>query len=224
MKTIGIVPARGGSKGVPRKNIALLNGKPLIAYTLEAAALSSLERVIVSTEDDEIAAISESLGAEVIRRPHLAGDTAPTLPTLQDALQRAGGSYDAVMTLQPTSPFRTSRHIDEALGSFALHPEADSLVSVVQVPHNMIPQSLMELGADGMLSNHIKAGNLPLRRQDKPVYFARNGAAIYITRVSRLGEYVFGGNILPYLMKKTESFDIDDMEDWVIAERLLRGG
>lgn len=222
MRVLGVVPARGGSKGVPRKNIRLLRGKPLIAYALEAAKASGLTRVVVSTDDAEIASVAESLGGEVLLRPpHLAEDSVPTLPVLQDVAARLPEKYDAVMTLQPTSPFRTAAHIDEALALFAANPSADSLVSVVQVPHNMTPPSLMRLGADGFLENFLDGDKAPLRRQDKPVLFARNGAAIYITRTSCLDRFVFGGRILAYRMSKRDSLDIDDMEDWEIAEALL---
>jgi CMP-N,N'-diacetyllegionaminic acid synthase len=228
MRTLGVVPARGGSKGIPRKNIKLLRGKPLIAYTLEAAKASGLSRCVVSTDDPEIAAVSRGMGAEVLMRPaHLAEDSTPTLPVLQNVVARleAGGErFDAVMTLQPTSPFRTSAHIDAALVAFAADPAADSLVSVVQVPHNMTPPSLMLLSADGYLTDFLEAGGKPLRRQDKPVLFARNGAAIYLTRTACLDRFIFGGRLLPFRMSKRDSLDIDDLEDWAIAEALLHAG
>lgn len=225
MRVLGVIPARGGSKGIPRKNIRPLLGRPLIGYTLEAAAASRLARTVVSTDDAEIAAVARSLGGEVIMRPpHLAEDSTPTLPVLQDvvaALARSGERFDAVVTLQPTSPLRTAAHIDEALRLFEAHTEADSLVSVVQVPHNMTPPSLMRLGPGGLLENYLEAGGTQLRRQDKPLLFARNGAAIYITRSACLDRFIFGGRLLGYRMSKRDSLDIDDMEDWEIAERLL---
>lgn len=222
MDVLGIIPARGGSKGIPRKNIRLLAGKPLLAHTLEAARASRLSRVVVSTEDAEIAEAARALGGEVLQRPaSLAEDDTPTLPVLRDAWERLGGGFQAVMTLQPTSPFRTAAHIDGALELFARHPDADSLVSVVRAPHNMTPSSLMRMGEDGCLSNWQEAGQAPLRRQDKPVLWARNGAAIYITRSDRLAEYVFGGRILAFPMSKLESIDLDDWEDWRLAEALL---
>lgn len=225
MRALGVVPARGGSKGIPRKNIRPLAGKPLIAWTLEAARASRLARTVVSTEDEEIADVARSLGAEVLMRPpHLAEDATPTLPVLQDAVARlasAGQHFDAVMTLQPTSPLRKASHIDEALALFAASRDADSLVSVVQVPHNMTPPSLMRLGPEGLLENYIQEGSLPLRRQEKPLLFARNGAAIYITRASCLDRFIFGGRMLSYRMSKRDSIDIDDQEDWEMAERLM---
>jgi CMP-N,N'-diacetyllegionaminic acid synthase len=222
MRFLGIIPARGGSQGIPRKNIRLLHGKPLIAYTLEAAKASGLARIVVSTDDVEIAEVARSFGGEVMMRPaNLAEDSTPTLPVLQDLTARLDEKYDAVMTLQPTSPFRTSKHIDEAMALFSADPAAESLVSVVRIPHNMTPPSLMRLGEDGVLVNYLEADKLPLRRQDKPVLFARNGAALYITRSSCLDKFIFGGRILAYYMSKRDSLDIDDMEDWEIAEALL---
>ncbi len=217
MKILGIIPARGGSKGIPKKNIKLLGGRPLIAYTIDAALGSSLDRVIVSTDCPEIAAASSSCGAEVMMRPaELAEDSTPTLPVLQDVLRRTGGSFDAVMTLQPTSPFRTAAHINEAIEIFRADSEADSLVSVVEVPHAFTPQKIMTFDCRYLIgSTEVK------RRQETEKYYARNGAAIYITRTEKLSEFVFGGRILPYFMKKIDSFDIDDPEDWEIAERII---
>jgi N-acylneuraminate cytidylyltransferase len=222
MKTIAVIPARGGSKGIPRKNIRPLGGRPLIAYTIEAALGSRLTRVVVSTEDAEISEISSKLGAEVVARPaELAQDETATLPVLQHAVSQAGGDFEAVMTLQPTSPFRTSGHIDESIARLAKHPEADSLVSVTRIPHSMIPESAMVLDGSGYLKPCANSESAPLRRQEKPVYYARNGAAIYITRAERLKDFIWGGRTLPYPMGKLESLDIDDLEDWALAEALL---
>ena len=217
MKILGIIPARGGSKGIPRKNIKLLNGKPLIAYTIEAALASNLDRVIVSTDCEEIAGISKEYGAEVIIRSfNLAEDTTPTLPVLQHVVSKLEVEFDAVMTLQPTSPLRTSKHINEAIELFESDKEVDSLVSVVEVPHNYMPEKLMSFDGKYLTGNReVK------RRQEISTMYARNGAAIYITKTEKLGEYIFGGKILPYFMSKINSFDIDDIEDWEIVERLI---
>ncbi|MFW2604915.1 acylneuraminate cytidylyltransferase family protein [Aliarcobacter butzleri] len=217
MKILGIIPARGGSKGIPKKNIKLLNGKPLIAYTIEAALASNLDRVIVSTDCKEIAGISKEYGAEVIIRSfNLAEDTTPTLPVLQHVVSKLEVEFDAVMTLQPTSPLRTSKHINEAIELFESDKEVDSLVSVVEVPHNYMPEKLMS--SDG---KYLTGNREVKRRQEISTMYARNGAAIYITKTEKLGEYIFGGKILPYFMSKINSFDIDDIEDWEIVERLI---
>lgn len=219
MKILGIIPARGGSKGIPKKNVKLLDGKPLIAYTIQAALSSKLDKIIVSTDSQEIAELSESYGVEVIiRSAHLSEDTTPTLPVLQDVINKLEESYDAVMTLQPTSPLRTYHHINEAIDIFNNDNNADSLVSVVEVPHNFAPQKLMTY--NGL---YIQGENKIVRRQEIERIFARNGAAIYITRINRIADYIFGGNVLPYFMSKIDSFDIDDMEDWIIVEKILQG-
>ena len=225
MRLLAVIPARGGSKGVPMKNTRPLAGKPLIAYTIEAArAARSIERFVVSTEDEKIARVSRKLGAEVIMRPPgLAGDTTPTLPVLQhavDALEKQNHSYDAVVTLQPTSPLRLAGHIDEAAAIFAADSTADSLVSCLEVPHIFHPRSVMRLNSDGYLEPYLDSRQ-PLRRQDKETVFARNGAAIYITRIHRLSDYIFGGRLIAYPMASEVSMDIDDMADFAAAETIL---
>jgi CMP-N,N'-diacetyllegionaminic acid synthase len=217
MKILGVIPARGGSKGIPQKNIKLLNGRPLISYTIEAALKSELDKVIVSTDCMEIAGISEELGASVILRDQrLAQDDTPTLAVLQSLISTIGTEYDAVMTLQPTSPLRNFEHINQALDIFIKDGSADSLVSVVRVPHNCLPEKIMYF--DGQ---YLKGNNKPKRRQLAEHVYARNGAAIYITKIALLDESIFGGNVLPYVMNKLVSFDIDDTEDWEIIERFL---
>jgi CMP-N-acetylneuraminic acid synthetase len=225
-KFLAIIPARGGSKGIPRKNIKLLKGKPLIFYTIKAALdCKKIDRVVVSTEDKEIAMISLKLGAEVpcLRPKQLAADKAPTLPVLQhmvDFLNKKENYHpDAVLTLQPTSPLRTKKHLDEAIDIFLKDKKADSLVSVVKVPHNMVPESIMRLKG-GYLEDYF-AGKTVLRRQEKPTYYARNGAAIYITKTKKLKNYIRGGKVLPYFMSKLESVDVDDLEDWKLVEKLI---
>jgi CMP-N,N'-diacetyllegionaminic acid synthase len=218
MKTLGIIPARGGSKGIPKKNIKLLNGKPLIAYTLEAALNSTIDRIVVSTDCQEIAKVAKQFGVEVIIRPsELAKDSTPTLPVLQHIVENINETFDAVVTLQSTSPLRTAKHIDEAIELFKNDDKADSLVSVIEVPHSYMPEKIMDIKGKYLVGN-----SEPKRRQEVKKMYARNGAAIYITKVSRLDEYIFGGNILPYFMKKINSVDIDYIEDWEIVECLLK--
>ena len=226
MRLLAVIPARGGSKGIPRKNVRPLCGRPLIAYSIDAARQSgSVDRTIVSTDDEEIAAISRGLGAEVRMRPaKLAQDDTPTRAVLAHVVaELAAESYvpDAVLTLQPTSPLRTVRHIDEAAALFAADPRADSLVSCIEVPHVFHPRSVMRRNADGYLEAFLPAPQ-PHRRQDKETVLARNGAAIYVTRTDRLAEYVFGGRLIPYLMDPESSIDIDTLDDLQVAERVLR--
>jgi CMP-N-acetylneuraminic acid synthetase len=226
LRFLAIIPARGGSKGVPRKNIRLLSGRPLIDYSIAAArAVDAIERCIVSTDDDEIACIAEASGAEVIKRPaQLAKDHTPTLPVLQHVVkylaEGEGYTCDAVVTLQPTSPLRTSDHIAEAIACFSSDPNADSLVSCIEVPHNFRPGSVMVRRDDGYLQPYLDAPMI-LRRQEKEAVLARNGAAIYITRTSCLSSFIFGGKLLAYMMSPEDSIDIDSEADLLAAEQAL---
>ncbi len=217
MKTLGVIPARAGSKGIPKKNIKLLHGKPLVAYTIEAAIASNLDRVVVTTDCEEIAKISKICGAEVMMRSDdLSKDTTPTLPVIQDVIEKLQFECEAVVTLQPTSPLRTYKHINEALDLFKNSKDANSLVSVVEVPHNFMPEKLMRANGDYLVgSNDIK------RRQELDVIYARNGAAIYITKMININKYIFGGLVVPYHMSKINSLDIDDIEDWKIVEKVM---
>lgn len=226
MRLLAIVPARGGSKGVPRKNIRPLAGRPLIAYSIAAGqGAESVDRLVVSTDDAEIADISRGLGAEVRLRPAtLAADDTPTQDVLQhvvEELAREGYRPDAVLTLQPTSPLRTARHIDEAAALYEADAQADSLVSCTDVPHIFHPCSVMRKDAAGYLVPYLN-DKQPTRRQDKEPVFARNGAAIYITRTNRLKDYVFGGKLIAYMMDPESSLDIDTVGDFAAAERVLK--
>lgn len=226
MRLLAVIPARGGSKGIPRKNVYPLCGRPLVAYSIAAAQqASAVDRIIVSTDDERIAEVCRALGVEILLRPSaLAQDGTPTRDVLEHVVSSlASQTYvpDAVLTLQPTSPLRTGRHVDEAAALFAADNNADSLVSCVAVPHIFHPLSLMRLNYEGYLEPFLRSPQ-PHRRQDKPPVLARNGAAIYITRTARISEYVFGGRLLAYLMDPDSSVDIDTLEDVYLAERLLQ--
>jgi len=229
MTTLGIIPARGGSKGVARKNVRMLAGKPLLAWAAEAAIASSLDRVILSSEDQEIIEVARHYSVEIpFRRPQeLAEDHTPAIDVVLHALKALfeieGYRPDAVMLLQPTSPLRTTLHINQALDLFEQHPEATSLVSVVRVPHNMTPESIMFLGEDGYLGSVSPWDERKNLRHLKPAYFARNGAAIYLTRTECILEEqsLYGNKILAYPMLREESIDIDELFDFEICEFLL---
>jgi CMP-N,N'-diacetyllegionaminic acid synthase len=231
IEILAIIPARGGSKGIPRKNIKSLAGKPLLAYTAVAAKNSRLlTRVVLSTDDQEIALIGTQLGLEVpfIRPSELAEDDTPSLLVFDHVLcelyRKEGYKPDVIVILQPTSPLRTTRHIDEALNKF-LSQNYDSLVSVIELPHNMNPYSVMKLNSNGELEPFMDYDESKNTRQFKPKFYARNGAAIYIVTYDCLmnKKSIYGKSTLPYFMKKEESLDIDDSFDWLIAEFLLAG-
>lgn len=219
MKVLGVIPAREGSKGIRKKNIKLLNGMPLIYYTIVESLKSKLDRVVVSTESEEIASISLSYGIETIKRPNkLAEDESSALSVIKHAVSKIDDNFDAVMLLQPTSPFRTNKHIDEALEIFEKDKDADSLVSVVKVPHRFHISKQMRID-----KNYLYGGASFMRRQDlNNEYYARNGAAIYISKIDILEENILGKKIKPYFMNKIDSIDIDDLEDWFLAEAIFK--
>lgn len=145
-KFIAIIPARGGSKKIKNKNSKFLNGQPLISYTIEAAKNSKIHKVFVSTDSSKISSICKMLDVEVINRPmKLSTDKTLMLPVLQHAIKNINYEFDAVVTLQPTSPLRTSKHINAALRLYEADVHSDSLVSVMRIPHNMEPFSALRL-------------------------------------------------------------------------------
>jgi CMP-N,N'-diacetyllegionaminic acid synthase len=224
---LGVIPARGGSKGIPNKNLALLCGRPLLAYTADAAKESrKLTRTIVSTDDERIADCARSLGLEVpfMRPASLAADEAPMLPVLQHALEamRADGfDTDIVVLLQPTSPLRRAEHIDAAI-DWLQRTAADSVVSVVEVPHQFNPLSVMRLD-DGLLKPFLD-GPTVARRQDKPRLFARNGPAVLAVRAAVVaGGSLYGERSWPLGMSAEDSIDVDTPWDLRLVESVLEG-
>jgi CMP-N,N'-diacetyllegionaminic acid synthase len=214
---LGLIPARGGSKGIPRKNLAPLAGRPLLAWTVAAARESeAVTRVVVSTDDDDISAAAHNLGVEVLRRPpELAADETPMRSVLDHAVAQLG-AIDVLVLLQPTSPLRRPEHIDEAV-RLLIQSDADCVVSVVEVPHRFAPDSLMALD-DGRL---VPLGDSAVRRQDKQPVYARNGPAVLALRTDRLGDDLYGGDCRAYLMRPEDSLDVDDPFDLELAEVLL---
>ena len=225
MKCLGVVPARGGSKGVPRKNLRVVAGRPLLAYTADAVHASArLTRAIVSTDDREIAETARTLGLEVpfMRPPALAGDDTLMLPVLQHAaraMAEGGFAADVVVLLQPTSPLRRGSHIDAAVDLLE-SSGADSVVSVVEVPHQFNPASVMRL-ENGRLTPFLP-GPAVLRRQDKPRVFARNGPAVAAVR-SRVLESgsLYGDDTRALVMAPEESIDVDSIDDLAYLEFLF---
>lgn len=235
-RIIAIIPARGGSKGVPRKNIHPLAGKPLIAYTIETAKQSKyLDRVIVSTDDEEIAEISISFGAEVpfLRPESLSGDAAPTLPVLQHAVtyleENENYIVDVLVSLQPTSPFRKSSTIDLAVDKLK-QTNADIVMTVREVREHPIWMRKME---DGKLSPFLSTGKVHVRRQDLPKLYIPDGS-IYVTIKASLfkegkesGGYITyseGETVVGIVTSGNESFDIDTILDFKMAELMMEEG
>jgi CMP-N-acetylneuraminic acid synthetase len=221
---IGIIPARGGSKGIPRKNIRLLCGKPLIAYSIQEALKSKLiQRIFVSTEDYEISQIASNYKAEVIRRPmELALDNTPSLPVFQHLIQhleiKENYLTDIIVILQPTSPLRITDDIDGALQKF-LNIKCDSIVSICETEHP--PQWMYTLQEDkliSLLTNDVKI----LRRQDAPKIYRLNGAVYVTTKNIIINQNaIMGQDTRGYIMPADRSVDIDGLIDFKLAEALL---
>ena len=224
MNVLGVVPARGGSKGIPQKNLRTIAGRPLLAYTADAARASRLSRTIVSTDDPAIADVARGLGLEVpfMRPSELATDSAPMAPVLQHAVREMavrGFTADAVVLLQPTSPLRRAQHIDRAL-DLLVASRADSVVSVVEVPHQFNPISVMRLDGDRLMP--FIEGPAVLRRQDKPRVYARNGPAVLAVRTSVLERgSLYGEDCRPLVMAAEESIDLDTPLDFDVLDYLL---
>lgn len=227
-KFLGIITARGGSKGIPKKNMKNMAGKPLIQYTFDAVKDSQLlNRCIVSSDDDEIINFSKSQNIEAPfkRSKELAMDQAQSVDVLIHAINflfiQEDYIPDYIITLQPTSPLRTGEDIDKAIEIISKDTEADSLVSVIKVPHNFTPHSIMEL-KDKFLKHYIKDIRI-MNRHEKPTFYARNGAAIYITRYRLImnDKKIIGEKCLPYFMPRERSLDIDDDFDWEIVENII---
>ena len=220
MKTLAIIPARGGSKGIPRKNIVPLCGKPLIAYTIESALASEyIDKVTVSTDCDEIAKIAVGLGSELIKRPaELATDKAPAILTVLHVIESMKDTFDAVVLLQPTSPLRTAKHIDEAIKLFT--ETGQDVCSISPVSDH--PLLIRKLGADFKLE-HLVQLNSTVRRQDMKQYFRVNGA-IYINELSMLNaETSMNDNTIGYEMQWEYGLDVDEFKDLALAEWALGG-
>ena len=232
MKVLGIITARGGSKGVPGKNLKLLAGKPLLAYTIDAANnCAALDRVILSTEDEAIAAAGRAMGCEVpfTRPAELSRDDTPHLPVIQHAAawmrDHANYTFDAVMVLQPTSPLRTSTDIAAAVALLE-STGADSVLSVSEVPVHSHPSRTLRLDASDQAV--LFATGEPVRkrinrRQDLPPAWVMNGA-VYACRTAVLfasEPSLYGDRVVAYRMPHERSSSIDDMDDWAAAERLL---
>ena len=224
---LGIIPARGGSKGIPGKNIKPLAGKPLLQYTIEAAQNSSkITRLILSSDDPEIIAISEKHGLEApfLRPSYLAEDNSSSLDVIQHALQffkDKGEDFDAICLLQPTTPFRRNNLIDDAIGRF-LEQEFDSLISVRQVPEEYNPHWVFE-EKNGSLKIATGEKKIISRRQELPKAWHRDGA-IYLTKseVIMNENSLFGSKIGFIDTSEDPYVNIDTPDDWQKAEKMIR--
>ena len=218
---LAIIPARGGSKRLPRKNILDLCGKPLISWSIEAALKSKyISKVVVSSDDEEILNISSNFGADIIKRPYeLANDTATTFDAIKHTINNLE-KYDYIVLLQPTSPLRNVKHIDEAI-ELLEEKQADAIVSVCEMDHS--PLWSNTLPEDGNMRGFLRDEVLNKRSQDLEKYYRLNGA-VYICKTDKLLEnksFFLKDNIFAYIMDRKSSIDIDEEIDFEIAKVLI---
>jgi CMP-N,N'-diacetyllegionaminic acid synthase len=226
IRVLGLVPARGGSKGVPRKNVRPLGGKPLLQYTADAARASTrLAHVLLSTDDEEIARVGRSCGLDVpfMRPDDLAGDAAPMLPVVRHALRwfdDRGDIFDAVCLLQPTHPLRRTADIDRCI-DLLQQSGADCVMTVLAVPAEHNPHWVYFRDDDGTL--HLSTGEAaPIaRRQDLPAAFHREGSVYVSRREAILDGSLYGRRTIGVTVDPQSTVNIDDADDWAIAEARL---
>lgn len=224
-----VITARGGSKGLPGKNIKELDGKPLIAYSIHAAKRSRLiTRTIVSTDDEQIADVARRYGGEVpfLRLKELAEDDTPHLPVIQHAIgvmeNLDGITYEYAVIFQPTSPFRTPASIDGTIQKL-MDTGADSIVTVCEIEGSHHPCKAKRLDGDLLLPYTPGLQEIQgIRRQDLPVAYRRNGAVYAMKRDTLMKKNsLYGDTTVAYVMPKELSVDIDGALDWVRAESML---
>jgi len=228
-RILALIPARGGSKGVPRKNIRLVGGKPLIAYTIKTALAAQhlFHRIIVSTDDEEIATVSEQYGAEVpfMRPVELAGDRVPTIPVAQHAIrfveQQDNLVLDWVFILQPTDPFRSVKDLEKGL-EIALSGPCDSVISVVRV-YETHPIFMKCIKDNQLINFGIEAPEGTRRQDSEPAVYMSNGA-VYLTRRDVVMEQnsIWGTVTRPYIMPVERSINVDSELDLKLIEILMQ--
>lgn len=227
---LAIIPARGGSKGIPEKNICLLNGRPLISYTFDAAKASQrLTKIILTTDSAKIAEVGRKAGIEIpfLRPAELAMDETPTLLVIRHSLnwlaEKEGYIPDIVVNLQPTAPLRKPEHIDEAIG-LLITSGADSVVSVTQVPGHFNPHWQFCIKNERLkIFSGEPLAEIVTRRQELTPTYTRNGAiyAFWRRTINETGS-IYGNDCKPYIMEPEISVNIDSLDDWVLAEERLK--
>ncbi len=221
---ISIIPARGGSKKIPKKNIKLLAGKPLIKYSIEVSLKSKyINRTIVSTDDSEIAGIAKKLGAEVIMRPkELATDSCATEPALQHVVdylkEKEGYNVDVIVLLQPTCPLRAVKDVDNAI-ELLIKKNADSVVSVFE---DYYYSWFGEIEKDGSFNPQYNYKERPLRQKIKPKHHEVGSIYVMTADLLRKEKNRMGGKIFPYLLDKKKALDINDEFDFWLIEEMIK--
>lgn len=226
IQVLGLVPARGGSKGIPGKNIKPLAGRPLLAYVADAAVGSGvIDRVVLTTDSPEIADVGHSLGLEVpfLRPAELAGDDAAMIDVVRHALAwaaEADCAPEIVVLLQPTAPLRRPEHIAEAVETLR-RTDCDSVASVIPLPLHFSPDYVMRIEQERLVT-FLPEGERATRRQDVRPAYSRDGTvyAFWRATVERYGT-IYGEDCRPLLVDPACSINLDTPEDWAAAERAL---
>jgi len=227
MRVLGLIPARGGSRDIPRKNLRVLGGKPLLQHTVEAAlAARGLSRVVLSTEDEEIVALGRQYGVDVpfLRPAELARDDTPTLPVVLHALtwlERVGDRFDAICLLQPTHPLRRPEHVDACIALLE-QTDADAVMTVLRVPPAYNPHWVYFVDASGHLALSTGARQPIPRRQELPAAFHREGSVYVVRRdVVMTQQSMYGDRLVGYELDPAQSVNIDGWDDLERAKDLL---
>lgn len=228
-KVIAIIPARGGSKGLPRKNILMLAGKPLIAWTIEQANCSKyIDKVIVSTEDDEISEIARKYEAEIpfLRPTELARDDSPTIDSIIHAInwfEEKGHYFDIVVLLEPTSPLRDVVDIDKCIEMLISHPAAKAIVSVAKL-ESAHPEFNMIINDEGLIRklNGTTTFNVLRRQELEDIYFFEG--SVYISEIPSLKQKrtFYHESTLAYVVPKYKSIEVDEISDLICIEALMK--
>ena len=229
LRIIGLIPARGGSKGIPGKNLRMLGGTSLLQLAYEAAINSGLvERVILSTDSKEIAALGRQVGIEVpyLRPAELAKDETPMVDVIRhviEFLRKTNEVPDAIMLLQPTAPLRRPEHL-KAATELLVPEDVDSVVSVTEIPQHYAPHYAMKVSSKGRLIHYLPGSVNIKRRQDVPKAYSRDGS-IYLFRVASFEKYqdIYGKISIPLKIPLQETLNLDTIDDWERAERYFAG-
>jgi CMP-N,N'-diacetyllegionaminic acid synthase len=226
MVILGLIPARGGSKGIPHKNERMLAGRTLVERAAETARRSDcIDRLLLTTDSSTIAALGEAAGVDVLMRPaELARDDTPMFPVVVHAveeLERQGWRCEAVALLQPTQPLRRPEHIRLAV-DLLVETGGSSVVSVVPIPSHQAPQYAMRIDG-GRLRTYLPEGAALTRRQDVDPAYTRDGTIYLVRRETLAGGDLYGDDCRALLVAADESVNLDTSEDWARAETLLSG-
>lgn len=222
MKLLTVIPARGGSKGIPGKNIKLLGGKPLIHLTIESAIAAGLNHIVVNSDDDVILDSCKRFDIDLYKRPaHLATDAAKSIDVIIDMLEGQYADFDSVLLLQATYPFRPLGFIEQAINKY-LTQSLDSLISVLPVPHQFNPHWVFKPNEQGILGLATGEESIISRRQDLPPAYYRDGAIYLSASEIILDKHSFFGQKLGFIESDIKHYvNIDTMADWDMAEDMV---